>query len=67
MDPKQRNCTRDIGYIRNRVCRHRVLVAMLMMMVVVMALVVAVMVTMTMMTVMIVMRKMTMSKADELI
>ena len=42
MDPKQRNCTSDIGYIRNRVCRHRVLIVMLMMVVMVMAAVMAI-------------------------
>ncbi len=50
MDPKQRNCTSYIGYIRNRVCRHRVLVAMLMIMVMVMAAVMAM--TMVMVVVM---------------
>ena len=24
MDPKQRNCASDIGYIRNRVCRQSI-------------------------------------------
>ena len=58
MDPKQRNCTGDIGYIRNRGCKHRVLAAGLMMLDMAVAVLVKMM-TMAMMMVMMVKRTMT--------